>query len=426
MNLLLPFLLFYYHQVSCLDFNTYKHASKLYSKSLISVSFDTNFGMSWIYCMQKCKEIRNCKSVNYKRRSGLCELNSVDQTTNPEGLQTRGGVTFSPKYEWDFTEPDHCTSCSEGELCSLDQNKQCEIIGCPLPPPVAGAKILGNLFTVRTKRLYRCSNGVQQVSVCHEDGSWSPVNIICSCGEIEIENAIVDITEYDDGGKEAKITCNHGFFHRSVDKIQCTAATLTWTNHEQVGCIAIYDEPWTKVYRILKGLTKNVDHLWSGNSRPEIGEFRNDEVIYYWTNKGIKQIKVDIKDTAGNTVASLIFDGQGTDFRYWFSTDKLINSTWDDLTRDSPVSYFKIAGVKVNNASYLRWVILNVENDENILNCSEDMVWLAITREGKYPCTKFDEMHKRVIIYSKGPSGATWEGGQLSQAEELVVSVWME
>ena len=227
MNILFPVLLFYLlHHVSCVLAISNKNAvRKLYGQSLVNSSFDTYFGISLDDCVQKCKDIRKCKSINFIRSSRFCELNNADRSTNSGALQTRGAVIFSSKHDWNF-EPEHCSPCSEGELCSLDQNQHCEIFGCPPPPPVAGATILGNLFNVETKRLYMCNNGVKQVSVCQEDGSWSPVNITCSCGEIQIENASVDITEYEDDGQEANITCNPGYFHRNVNKLQCNAATL--------------------------------------------------------------------------------------------------------------------------------------------------------------------------------------------------------
>ena len=171
--------------------------------------------------MQKCKSIRKCKSVNYMRKSGFCELNDADRTTKPEALQARAGSIYSAKSYWDFEEPEHCSSCSDTHFCSSAKDNHCEIFGCPAPVPVPGAKILGNLFDVGTKRLYRCNNGAQQVSICQEDGTWTRVTLKCTCEKLEIENANYTITETDSGVTEATISCASGYVPSGTKTIQC-------------------------------------------------------------------------------------------------------------------------------------------------------------------------------------------------------------
>ena len=437
MKFLLLFMLIQLHHILSFEANAKRNGVKrLKGLSLISHTFDRHFGISWDDCLQKCQDIRKCKSINYIRKTGFCEINDGDQITNPDALQTRMGSIFSSKHDWNFEEPEHCSSCSEGELCSSEQNKQCEIIGCPPPPPVAGATILGNLFNVGTKRLYRCNNGVQQVSVCQEDGSWSPVNITCSCSEIEIENAKYTITETEDGLIEATVVCDDGYFHYNANKIQCNSSTWKWDYLEQVRCVNIYAEPWTLVFRTTQAGRGHVVRLWRrATSLRTGGEFRNDEILDNWFNLSIKQVKIDIVNVSGNVAATLVFNGEGIG-GHWFRRRRLINSSWTDLQTNVPVNVFSIYGLsnnKYNMEDYLnglKWAILNYEiTADNFvsIDCSKSVIWLTVLMAVYHPCDeRLRKMGKqRLIIFSNSANGTTWEGGKLELAREMNVYAWL-
>lgn len=434
MQILLSFWLLFLQQILSLNPNTSRKGIKqIHGQWLINSRFDTHFGISLDDCTQKCKDIRTCKSINYIRKSGFCELNYAEQTTNPGALQTRAGAIFSAKCDWDFEEPEQCNSCSDREFCLSDKDKSCQIFGCLPPVPVAGAKILGNLFNVGAKRLYKCSTGLQQASVCQDDRTWSPVTLTCTCGDLEIGNANYTTTETDSGVTEATISCDYGYVHVGIKTVQCNQSTWEWDKLEQVRCENILVAPWTLVYRTTHGTDMGnlaVYTAWN-KKRKHNKYFRNDEIVDNWSNMKIKRVKVDILNFSGKVAATLVFDGTGTDKKNWFSRDKLIYSTWGDLKADLSVTVFSITGLlwKSSNgkAYFLRWSILNAErnpNDVMAVDCSRTTVWLAIMKSINYPCDDVQRTNKTfLIVFSDSENGTTWTSGKLKEAREFKVSV---
>ena len=384
--------------------------------------------------MQKCKSVRKCKSVNYMRKSGVCELNDADRTTKPEALQARAGSIYSAKCDWDFEEPEHCSSCSDTHFCSTTKDNHCEIFGCPAPVPVPGAKILGNLFNVGTKRLYRCSDGAQQVSICQEDGTWTRVTLKCTCEKLEIENANYTIIETDSGVTEATISCASGYVPSSIKTIQCNKDEWKWENLEQFYCVSIYAPPWILVYRTIQGTkgARGIHSWWGDNGERADGEFRNDEIVDNWNDMNISRVKVDILNNFGDVAATLLFNGTGTDKWNWFSNETLIKSSWIDLRADTPVSVFSITGVRWQQSKRtdrpLRWAILqNKEKADGsfTVDCSETIVWFAVMRTRFSPCDDENIPGGKdiKIVFSGNKNGTTWEDGNLHEASEFMVSV---
>ena len=412
------------------------HVRKIwFSRSLVNLSFQFYFGMPFIDCVKTCTRIRKCKSVSYTRNLKFCELNYADEATNSDALVTTVGAVFSPKSDWSYKESEFCASCLDNDMCTDSGHSSCDVYACPSPNPLKGATVLGNRFYVGSKRLYKCGNGAQEVSVCQADGNWSSVTTTCSktCEPLVIENASVDITEIaETGAIEANVICDNGYFHRGLNKVYCNAASLEWENVEQVGCIKIYVEPWTIVYRLLGGMKTNVQlySSWKNQKQLNSGDFRNGDLMSSWNERSIKQVKVDLTGYSDEPGASLIFDGTGTDYENWFSAERLIDSSWTDLTNGSVIEEFSIKGVNLPGTGYLRWTVLNVSGNSNTApNCSADLVWLAIARAQQYPCDKStiqDDIDGRMIVYSKLKNGATWDGGNLGLAKDMTVSVLLE
>ena len=456
MKILVALLLLNLQHVRCFDSNQNPGRVKmLYNHSLINATFYIHVGNDLADCMQKCKRVRKCKSINYMWKLGICELNDADVATSPEALQIRVGATFTSKADWNFEEPENCDSCSDGEFCSSDRGKKCEVLGCPPPQSVAGATILGNLFSIGTKRLYKCSNGVKQVSVCREDGNWSPVTITCTageifekekatpgkletenttcemdhatcgeleqdkgtCGELEIDNAIYAVAETDDGKIEAMVICNSGYVHSGVNKIHCDKRTWKWDRLDQVRCVNIYDGPWTLVYRIIQGEVTNIYRTWKSKSKTK---FRKDGILDgKWQNVGIKQVKVDIIDNSGYVAATLIFDGKASTNLNWFSHENLINSSWTDLKTGISVDLFSLVGIDLGHITltykgrrYIRWAIFNLEENADgyiSIDCSKTVVWLAVMTARYHPCLDLpdDRNGQVIIVFSNNATGTT-------------------
>ena len=416
--------------------NGMKSERKTYNKRLETFSSHIYLGYSWRKCLEICKSIRNCKSVNFSRfRSGFCQLNTEDHAQNSYALKEGIGYLYSAKSEWDYTEPLECSSCSDSDVCdtSVVGNTQCKTVGCPEPAQVRGTIILGNLFYVGTRRLYKCNDGgKQEVRICQPDGSWSPLLLSCptmstaTCERPEVENANVNVTHKADGTTVAVVTCNPGFFHQGVNEVQCNSDTSEWDNLDEVGCIEITVDSWTKVYRTVSTANSHVIRSWKQDGKQDTGEFRNDEIVSNWEESSFDLVKVEIIDSEDDSEKYLLFNRTDTDYLDWFSQEKLLNSSWTGLTPGSNDEvFFNIIGLKFNATGFLlRWAILNAEDDKKErLNCTSDLVWFAIAKSENFPCTLDRELPTRVMVYSKSSAGTTWEGEQLGFAKEVIVSV---
>ena len=294
--------------------NGFKSERTIYNQMLENFSLQIYVGIPWTKCLEKCKSIRNCKSANFIRRSGFCQLKTEDHIYKPETLKQGIGYMFSAKSEWAYTQPVECSKCSDAESCSSNSDYQCIVVGCPeLNHVPVGITVLGNLFHVGAKRLYKCDkSGEQEVRVCQQDGSWSPGSLNCSigtCARPVIENASVNLTENNDGTTVATVSCNTGFFHKSVNIISCNNNTLEWDNLEEVGCIEITVDSWTKVYRTVSSVrASNVIYSWKLEGSQDIGEYRNDEIVSFWEEASFDSVKVEIIDSEDDTINCLLFD----------------------------------------------------------------------------------------------------------------------
>ena len=394
-------------------------------------TFNSFVNASFTNCLKSCSGIIKCHSISYNLEAHYCELSHLDISS--DALETLTASSFTPKYNWKYGIPGKCVQCSENEMCSVDKSGiwSCRVYGCLYPSSVQHAKVFGNRFNVGAKRLYTCRNGQKEISVCQPNGSWSSITINCTiqCNQLVIENANVSIIKLSRNRTKATVACHEGYFLQKLDKVYCDVALQQWDNLDKVGCIKIFVDPWTKVFRLLGGTKKGRLHkMWTENTDMDAGNFRNNDVLSNWDIKDIKLVKIEVTGLSDEIVARLIFDGAGTDIENWFSVETLFNSTWSDLSNQSSIQTFSIKGVTLPTVGFLRWAILNNSVVNNtVANCTSDLMWFAAFKHIFYPCdvasvsgSKLDGL---VIVYSTAQTGTTWDGGNLSLAKDMTVSV---
>ena len=399
-------------------------------------AFQIYLRIPWMTCIRHCKAIRQCKWINYYFwMSGLCELFAADDNTYPQ-TQPKEGVWSLSRSSWEYDELPHCQSCSDDQMCTSDSEWRCKTVACGNLIPLAGAKILGNHHNVGAKRLYVCGNGEKRVATCSEDGSWSNTsNIICACTLPTLKNARLDITKYND--MDATIECNTGYALMGSNKAHCDDNSGEWTSLENVNCIKYNDDMWTLVYGKNHGFGGNIYWSWTGQIN-DTGDYRNNDFLSTWEDRNIIQVKVEVIDFSDNVVKTLVFDGHETDVWSWFSQNKLVESSWTDLTANSEsADAFGIAGISayvqepremlIDKEIPLRWAILDYNTDgttNKTINCSSNKVWLAIMHSGVHPCeavrqTKGVKGH--IIVYSNTATGTTWNEGPLALAKMMLI-----
>lgn len=398
-------------------------------------TFQTFFGLPWLNCLENCKKIRKCGSVNYFRRSGFCELNDAHEITNPSALQTQPGVLFSSKLNWDYEEPEHCKVCLDTEICTSDIQDTCKIAGCPLPNQLSTGctSTLGNMATVGARRMCICKNGMRHVITCEADGRWSAMDITCLCGTPELNRASYNIIEYNSTLLVASIYCGPGYVKLGVDNIYCDSISKEWSGLDRVECVKVKDESWTLIYGKLQGISGNIYNLWTGEETSN-EEFRNDEVLEQWSKKNNKnrRVKVEVTDFSDKAVVSLLFDAKHTNIMNWFSNDNLLQSPWTDLQNGISVDIFDISGVVAyspeNERIALRWAILDydIDGDNNkIINCTHNHIWFAIMHAKFYPCENLFETSGiksgHVIVFSNSTTGTPWNAGRLGHAKKMLI-----
>lgn len=215
--------------------------------------FHKYFGISWKNCIENCKKIRKCASVNFIRASGYCELNDADGSTKSSSLQSERGVMYSSKSNWHYVEPMNCQSCEDSEMCTEDADKPCKVIGCSVLNPVSGSTILGNMYGIGARQVHICRNGERHTVTCQVDGQWSILPIEYLCTIPQIRHATYNVIGNYTTGLTANISCNPGFVRLGVDNIRYNSSSKEWADVSRVECVMVKDGPWTLVYGKLQG-----------------------------------------------------------------------------------------------------------------------------------------------------------------------------
>ncbi|XP_062603632.1 uncharacterized protein LOC134265443, partial [Saccostrea cucullata] len=119
---------------------------------------------------------------------------------------------------------------------------------------------------------------------------------------------------------------------------------------------------WILVYRSQTGLnTSDYFSFLSNGTGDETNENFDDDqcatiaksplcfsdyrtsLIDQWDSLNISQVRVQLHKS-GTTVAEVVFNGTGTTNINWFSPDRILSSSWSDVTPSQTYNYFSIEG----------------------------------------------------------------------------------
>ena len=156
------------------------------------------------------------------------------------------------------------------------------------------------------------------------------------------------------------------------------------------------------------------------------GVYRNSEIVDNWKTYNITKVKVNIIDNE-NVVAFLVFNGCGSSTSNWFDQNRLLESSWTDLTTTTPIQYFSLSGLQVAHLSDYTSVIYKarffISSVVDFENCNNDQGWL-VTTYILYPCD-YDGSHTGVrILYAKDNKMARLNEDELGFAERL--DIWIQ
>ena len=135
-------------------------------------------------------------------------------------------------------------------------------------------------------------------------------------------------------------------------------------------------------------------------SLPCVNHYRNRDAFHNWA--GIDEVLFAIyKD--GQMVKRVIFNGKGSTFTSWFAADRVIQSSWVDLTTQ-PHNYFSIQGV--DHGDHWRRFFMNLDYDRS---CDGFRGWFKATeRQAGCPVEKAT-LAIPMFKYAPGDTFAVWQ-----------------
>ncbi|XP_048742437.2 fibrinogen-like protein 1 [Ostrea edulis] len=157
---------------------------------------DVVAGVSFLDCIKECQSRKRCLSVNYRRGTLFCELNSV--ALNSAHANVESTSVYSGMQSWEKILEDPCadTPCGDQQKCTSpsagDVNKySCQMIDCgPVDtsnnPDLVEIKGVGYpTIGVGSRRGFRCEGFLNSKIIgyiqCLPDGVWSTQKLQCVC-----------------------------------------------------------------------------------------------------------------------------------------------------------------------------------------------------------------------------------------------------
>ena len=136
------------------------------------------------------------------------------------------------------------------------------------------------------------------------------------------------------------------------------------------------------------------------HSLPCVNHYRNRDAFHNWA--GIDEVLFAIyKD--GQMVKRVIFNGKGSTFTSWFAADRVIQSSWVDLTTQ-PHNYFSIQGA--DHGNHWRRFFMNLDYDRS---CDGFRGWFKATESQAGCPVEKATLAIPMFKYAPGDTFALWQ-----------------
>ncbi|XP_025104273.1 uncharacterized protein LOC112570120 isoform X2 [Pomacea canaliculata] len=141
-------------------------------------------------------------------------------------------------------------------------------------------------------------------------------------------------------------------------------------------------------------------------------------LVDVWPSRNLEKVKVALYEN-GVEKAFMEFRGLDSNYLNWFSADRLLNSSWTDIS-GSALPYFSIFGIDEPGRVTRRFYV-----SKGHYGCPSDFGWISIKDKG-HVCTWETASHLPTFFYSKAQTGITWEtqGSLVGRAD--VLAVWLK
>ncbi|KAL5005654.1 hypothetical protein ScPMuIL_016812 [Solemya velum] len=170
-----------------------------------------------------------CRSFNFLKKLGICELNNADLSETGETLIDEPDYVFSSRQHWPETIVGNCAGvrCPPGESCVVLANGQtiCNGTGCGVPDFGDRFVIDNGCRKLGCIRTFSCStgyvrNGSQDI-ICGEDGKWTTSSACETCGEPQLGELFLVSGGCDTVGCTRDSSCLTGYVQKGSGTITC-------------------------------------------------------------------------------------------------------------------------------------------------------------------------------------------------------------
>ncbi|KAL5005486.1 hypothetical protein ScPMuIL_018942 [Solemya velum] len=187
----------------------------------------------------------------------------------------------------------------------------------------------------------------------------------------------------------------------------------------------ILSDDWRLVFRAEAGKSVSVYNTWinpateTGHDdacqtlQPQTqcsGPYKN-AIVDDWNNLNITQVKIELH-SGRRRVAYLVFDGTGSDYTNWFSKDRILESSWSDLSQNAVYNYFSLVGHGA------RTLLIS----KSYAGCPADMVWFCVMDSQQYNCDWDHHSSYPAFLYSPENTASLFETNR-GLAEILAIFV---
>ncbi|XP_025099788.1 uncharacterized protein LOC112567338 isoform X2 [Pomacea canaliculata] len=219
-----------------------------------------------------------------------------------------------------------------------------------------------------------------------------------------------------------------------TEKLSTAQTSITSLQSRAFSDFIWYDD-WVLVFRAAQGIEKSVYDTWTAAGRHDddpitrltlpcgctsvngslpCDRHYRSRILDTWPSLSIDQVKLVVYDR-GVEKAHVTFRGTGSTNMSWFSLDRVVESSWDDLTPAASVNYFSIDGHATS--TMLRRFFINHEYN----TCAGDSGWLVVVDRETDDCSWGTKGHFPSILYDPQRRVVTDES--LIEADVMAVFV---
>ncbi|XP_061189889.1 uncharacterized protein LOC133197724 [Saccostrea echinata] len=309
--------------------------SKLHGQHLLGHSFLTLDKMGIQMCVRRCESYKGgCKSVNFDRDHLVCELNTYSSTDKPEDMFENPSSIYVQVNLTSDTGDCGTMQCSSLQRCVLTHSgPRCVRTGCEVPK-IKNAIYNGGILLFRNSM--ECKTGYKSLS-----------QVICEDRGLN-KNITADFKCYKESSGWILIYRSQTGLNTSDYQSFITYGTSDETNEN-------FDD----------------DQCATTAKSPLCTSDYRTSAIDQWESMNISQVRVQLHKSS-TKVAEVVFNGTDTTKTSWFMPDRILSSSWADVTPTQSYNYFSIQGDTNGQYSWRNFQIWH-----NYGGCPNDVFWMG-------------------------------------------------